>query len=111
GYHSLIGDMGTVLSGGQQQRILLARALYRRPRMLFLDEATSYLDLKRESRINEAIRHMKITRIMVAHRIETLRYADRVIILSAHGVSRCEPVENGQIVRMRPRGGSGVPIS
>jgi len=87
GYRSLIGDMGTVLSGGQHQRVLLARALYRQPKILFLDETTSHLDLKCEAAINEAIRHLKRTRIIVAHRPETLRYADRVLTLSAHGIS------------------------
>lgn len=87
GYRTLIGDMGTVLSGGQQQRVLLARALYRRPKVLFLDEATSHLDLAREAAINAAIRKLQITRIIVAHRPETIRYADRVLVLSREGVS------------------------
>lgn len=87
GYRTLIGDMGTVLSGGQKQRVLLARALYRRPKVLFLDEATSHLDLARESVINAAIRKLEITRIIVAHRPETIRYADRVLVLSREGVT------------------------
>lgn len=84
GYNSLVGDMGTVLSGGQKQRILLARALYKRPRILFLDEATSHLDLSREHEVNTAIRALNITRIIVAHRPETIASANRIIMME-HG--------------------------
>lgn len=80
-YNTLVGDMGTVLSGGQKQRVLIARALYRRPKILILDEATSHLDIDRESQVNDAIRNLKITRIIVAHRPETIASADRQIIL------------------------------
>ncbi|MDH4274871.1 MAG: peptidase domain-containing ABC transporter [Gammaproteobacteria bacterium] len=78
-YNTLIGDMGTMLSGGQKQRLLLARALYRRPKILFLDEATSHLDVKREKSVNEAVSALRLTRIIVAHRAETIASADRVI--------------------------------
>lgn len=81
GYNTLVGDMGTVLSGGQKQRVLLARALYKRPRFLFLDEATSHLDLQREQQVNTAISALKMTRIIVAHRPETIASASRVIML------------------------------
>ncbi len=81
GYHTLIGDMGTVLSGGQKQRVLIARALYRRPSILYLDEATSHLDVQRENAVSEAISTINITRVIVAHRPETIRSADRVIAL------------------------------
>ncbi len=80
-YETLIGDMGTVLSGGQKQRVLLARALYKRPKILFLDEATSHLDVAGERRVNEAIRQLKLTRVIIAHRPETIAAADRVIDL------------------------------
>ncbi|MFK8083224.1 MAG: peptidase domain-containing ABC transporter [Granulosicoccus sp.] len=80
-YHTLIGDMGTVLSGGQKQRVLVARALYRKPSLLLLDEATSHLDIKREKQLNAAIKVMNITRVLVAHRPETISSADRVIQL------------------------------
>jgi len=83
GYHTLVGDMGTVLSGGQKQRILLARALYRRPKILFLDEATSHLDVENESRIGQAIASLEITRIMIAHRPQTIAIADRVLRLES----------------------------
>jgi ATP-binding cassette, subfamily B, bacterial CvaB/MchF/RaxB len=77
-YNSLIGDMGSSLSGGQRQRVLLARALYRRPKILFLDEGTAHLDIDRERHINDTLRRLEITRISVAHRPETIRAADRV---------------------------------
>jgi len=82
GYNTLIGDMGTVLSGGQKQRILLARALYKRPRILFLDEATSHLDVERERQVNAAISALRITRVIIAHRPETIASADRVVVLA-----------------------------
>ena len=81
GYHTLIGDMGAALSGGQRQRLLLARALYKQPRMLFLDEATSALDVQRERLVNEAIQGLQLTRILIAHRPETIASASRVIVL------------------------------
>lgn len=80
-YHTLVGDMGTTLSGGQKQRIILARALYRAPRILFLDEATSHLDSVSESVVNRNIKSLPITRVVVAHRQETIASADRVISL------------------------------
>lgn len=78
-YNTLVGDMGTSLSGGQYQRILLARALYRKPRILFLDEATSHLDIQNEAAISHHVRQLSITRIVVAHRQETVASADRKI--------------------------------
>lgn len=81
GYHSLIGDMGTTLSGGQKQRVILARALYRQPDFLFLDEATSHLDVSRERLVNEAVRDLELTKVIIAHRPETIASADRVLVL------------------------------
>lgn len=86
-YNTLIGDMGTTLSGGQRQRVLLARALYRRPRMLFMDEGTSHLDLDKEREVNRALAGLKITRIVIAHRPETIRAADRIVVLREGRVS------------------------
>ncbi|AOS02069.1 peptidase domain-containing ABC transporter [Xanthomonas oryzae pv. oryzae] len=84
GYHSLIGDMGSSLSGGQKQRIILARALYRQPKLLFLDEATSHLDVTRERLVNEAVKHLQLTKVIVAHRPETIASADRILVME-HG--------------------------
>ena len=82
-YHSLVGDMGTTLSGGQKQRVLLARALYKQPKILILDEATSHLDIEREDQVNLAIQDLHATRISVAHRPQTIAKAGRVVQLSA----------------------------
>ena len=82
GYETIIGELGTGISGGQKQRLLIARALYQRPNILFMDEATSHLDVHNERMINEAINALHITRIIVAHRLSTIESADRVIDLS-----------------------------
>jgi ATP-binding cassette, subfamily B, bacterial CvaB/MchF/RaxB len=79
GYETLVGDMGSSLSGGQIQRIVLARALYRGPRILLLDAATSHLDDENEKRINASVRSLPIARIIVAHRKTTIEMADRLI--------------------------------
>jgi ATP-binding cassette subfamily B protein RaxB len=82
GYNSLVGDMGSNLSGGQIQRLLLARALYRTPCVLFMDEATSHLDKGNEAKISEQIQHLPLTRIMIAHRQETINMAQQVYSLN-----------------------------
>lgn len=79
GYRSLVGDLGVGLSGGQKQRLFLARALYKRPKILLLDEATSHLDIRNEERVNDAISKLRITRIVVAHRPDTIALAERVV--------------------------------
>ena len=99
GYHGLIGDMGSSLSGGQKQRIILARALYRQPKLLFLDEATSHLDVGNEQLVNTAIRRLQVTRVIVAHRPETIASADRVLVM-----------EQGRIVQeLRPQPACDAP--
>lgn len=87
GYSTLVGELGSQLSGGQQQRILLARALYKKPRILFLDEATSHLDVATERVVSSGIKQLNITRVIIAHRPETIKTADRVLLMN-----------NGQLV-------------
>jgi ATP-binding cassette subfamily B protein RaxB len=94
GYNSLVGDMGASLSGGQKQRIILARALYRQPKILFMDEATSHLDSKLEADINKAVKALDMTRVIVAHREETIRSADREINLAALHTEQTEKAGN-----------------
>lgn len=79
---SFVGDMGGALSGGQKQRLLLARCLYKKPRLVFLDEATSHLDAANEAIINLTLKSLNITRVIIAHRTETINAADRVFDLS-----------------------------
>ena len=96
-YHSLIGDMGSSLSGGQKQRVILARALYRQPKILFLDEATSHLDVQNEHWVNAAVKQLDVTRVIVAHRPETIASADRVLVM--HGgkiVQEVAPAKGAQ---------------
>ncbi|MEL5348412.1 peptidase domain-containing ABC transporter [Serratia nevei] len=82
GYETLVGELGEGLSGGQKQRLFIARALYRKPGILFMDEATSSLDKDSEYYVNEAIKQMNITRVIIAHRETTIATADRVISLA-----------------------------
>jgi ATP-binding cassette, subfamily B, bacterial CvaB/MchF/RaxB len=81
-YNSLIGDMGSSLSSGQKQRVLLARALYRQPKILFLDEGTAHLDTEKEKEINANLRYLNMTRVSVAHRPEITHGADMIIHLA-----------------------------
>jgi len=91
-YESLIGDMGSTLSGGQKQRVLLARALYRQPKILFMDEGTAHLDAQHEAAVNNAISKIGITRIIIAHRQETIAAADRILIMENGELRAAEPV-------------------
>jgi len=80
-YYSLLAEAATDISGGQKQRLFIARAIYHAPRVLFLDEATSHLDAASEGLVSRAVKAMEMTRILVAHRKETIATADRVLAL------------------------------
>lgn len=81
-YHTPVGDMGSVLSGGQKQRVMLARALYRQPSALFLDEATSHLDMESERVVGEAVHALSCTRLLIAHRPQTIERANRIFVVN-----------------------------
>ena len=97
GYYSLLAEAAMDVSGGQKQRLFIARALYHQPCALFLDEATSHLDAGSEGVVSQAVRSLRMTRVLIAHRRETIATADRVLELDpATGQVRppaaCEPV-------------------
>jgi ATP-binding cassette, subfamily B, bacterial CvaB/MchF/RaxB len=105
-YNSLIGDMGSSLSGGQKQRVMLARALYRQPRILFLDEGTAHLDVDNEKRINESLKSLQMTRISVAHRPQASDGADQILRI-AKGLM-CDLQGPGQCTIAHPRDNDGI---
>ncbi len=88
GMHTFLNEGGRNLSGGQRQRILLARALIRKPRIIFLDEATSALDNSTQAVATETLDKLKITRFVIAHRLSTIMNADRIFVL-----------DNGRIIQ------------
>ncbi|HUN94366.1 MAG TPA: peptidase domain-containing ABC transporter [Burkholderiaceae bacterium] len=92
-YNTIVGSLGTALSGGQKQRVLLARALYRRPQVLFLDEAFDQLDLARERDIIGGLKALGIGLVLVSHRPDSYRHVDRVVVLG----------DPGEVIAMRPR--------
>lgn len=100
GYETLVGDMGSSLSGGQKQRVLLARALYRNAKLLVLDEATSHLDVTSEMKVNRHIRGLGQSKMVIAHRQETIDQCDRVISLEqAAGAIALRPSSDGPSAR------------
>jgi ATP-binding cassette, subfamily B, bacterial CvaB/MchF/RaxB len=88
GYNTLVSNMGNNLSGGQRQRLFLARALYRKPQFLFLDEATNQLDSDRERQIMDTVRSLGLTTIIVAHREGTIRAANDIYELNRTSPSK-----------------------
>lgn len=100
GMHTVISDGGGTFSGGQRQRLMIARALLHRPRVLFLDEATSALDNLTQDIVSRSLERLKATRIVVAHRLSTIRNADRIYVIQAGSV-----VETGTFDDLLARGG------
>ena len=91
GYQTLVGELGSGLSGGQKQRLLLARALYKQPSVLALDEATSHLDIGNEQAVNAVLAQMPLTRIVIAHRPETIASAQRRVEMNGQGLLEVSP--------------------
>jgi ABC-type bacteriocin/lantibiotic exporter with double-glycine peptidase domain len=81
GMQTIIAEGVNTLSGGQVQRLMIARAIARRPRILLLDEATSSLDNTSQAIVNESLSALNATRITIAHRLSTVRAADRIVVL------------------------------
>lgn len=105
GYDTFVGERGAGLSGGQRQRLALARAVVRQPRLLLLDEATSHLDVDTEARVERALSPLGCTRVVIAHRLSTVRDADLIVVLHdgriVEQASHAELVErNGQYARL-----------
>jgi len=98
GYQTLVGELGSGLSGGQKQRLLLARALYKQPAILALDEATSHLDIENEKAVNAVLSEMRLTRIVIAHRPETIASAQRSIIFSSEGSLASLPTSVDEVI-------------
>jgi ATP-binding cassette, subfamily B, bacterial len=100
GYLTRLGEGGVGLSGGQRQRLALARALVRKPAILLLDEATSSLDVVTEAKIEQNLAKLGCTRIVIAHRLSTVRDADVIVVLDEGAI-----VERGTHDELVARGG------
>jgi ATP-binding cassette subfamily C protein len=93
GLHTVVAEGGANLSGGQQQRLLIARALVRRPRMIFFDEATSALDNRTQEQVSQSLDRLNATRVVIAHRLSTIRNADRIYVMEKGRVTQAGSFE------------------
>ena len=100
GMHTMLQEGRGGISGGQRQRIMIARALAQKPKILIFDEATSALDNITQKQVSEALDRMKCTRIVVAHRLSTIRHADRILVLDKGRI-----VEDGNYEQLIAKGG------
>jgi ABC-type bacteriocin/lantibiotic exporter with double-glycine peptidase domain len=100
GMHTMISEGGTNLSGGQRQRLLLSRALVHKPRVLLLDEATSALDNETQQVVIESLTELRVTRVVIAHRLSTVRRADRIYVVDAGRI-----VQQGSFAELSARPG------
>ena len=105
GYETPLGDRGTSLSGGQRQRLALARALVRQPAVLLLDEATSALDAETEHQVQASLAGLACTRIVIAHRLSTVKRADVILVVEA-GAGGGTIVESGSHASLLAAGGA-----
>ena len=105
-YNSLVGDMGSCLSSGQKQRVLLARALYHQPKILFVDEGTAHVNVEMESQIYDNLGSLKLTLICIAHRPGVLAYSDKVFRFDGGTVTLISPPKEGSLRRVSPASGS-----
>ena len=108
GMQTVIPDGGGTLSGGQRQRVAIARALVRRPRLLIFDEATSALDNRTQAVVSQSLEQLAITRVVIAHRLSTVRHADQILVLERgqvreQGNFETLMAEDGLFTRMMER--------
>ncbi|GAB1255705.1 peptidase domain-containing ABC transporter [Aurantivibrio plasticivorans] len=89
-YNSLIGDMGSIMSAGQRQRLLIARAIYKRPKILFLDEATANLDQDSEKIVLQNLASLKITTVIVTHRQSPLSFVHQIYVIKDNGITEVD---------------------
>jgi ATP-binding cassette subfamily B protein RaxB len=106
GYQSLVGGMGANLSGGQKQRILLARALYKQPRFLLLDEYTSMLDFETEAKVQQSLASLPVGRLVITHRRNNLLPDDKVYVVWEHGL-----MDSREFDAMQATAGREVPAA
>ena len=100
GMHTMISEGQGGISGGQKQRLMIARAVAPKPKILFMDEATSALDNKTQKKVSEALDRMGCTRIVVAHRLSTIKHCDRILVLDEGKI-----IEDGSYDELIAKGG------